>query len=150
MVVKTVKRIAADLLKVGKSRIWMNPERLTDMETAVTRDDVRRLIKEGAITVRPSSVPSRGRKRLIHSKKRSGRRRGPGSRKGSKGARTRKGGGWPERVRAQRKELRALRDSGKITREIYRDFYRQIKGGKFESRRALLDAVKPKKRRVRR
>ncbi len=149
MAVKTVKRIAADLLKVGKSRIWMDPQRLSDMEAAVTRDDVRHLIKEQAIMVRPSSSPSRGRKWAFHSAKRSGGRRGPGSRKGHATARGSKRGSWPEKVRAQRDAIRELRDSGRITKEVHRDFYMQIRGGKFPSRRALLEAIKPKVKRGR-
>ncbi len=150
MAVKTVKRIAADLLKVGRSRIWMDPNRLMDMDAAVTRGDVRRLIKDGAIAVRPASTPSRGRKRILHSSKRSGGRRGHGSRKGSARARATKHESWPEKVRAQRSELRKLRDSGKVTREVYRDLYMQVKGGKFGSRRMLLDAVQPMMKRGRR
>lgn len=131
------------MLKVGKSRIWMDPARITDMQAVVTREDVRRLIKDKAIRVKPSSSPSRGRKRSLHFKKRSGRRRGPGSRKGSKGARERKGIMWPDIVRAQRASLRDLRNAGKITRSVYRDFYMQVKGGRFKSRKELLEAIKP-------
>ncbi|MCS7138595.1 MAG: 50S ribosomal protein L19e, partial [Crenarchaeota archaeon] len=40
MSVKTVRRLAAEILKVGESRIWIDPERLEDVENAVTRADV--------------------------------------------------------------------------------------------------------------
>jgi len=150
MTVKTVKRIAADALKVGQTRIWMNPDRLEDVESAVTRQDVRRLIREGVITKRPSSTPSRGRKRVFAMKRRSGRRRGPGSRKGSKGARRGWTSEWPARVRAMRRALRQLKRSGKVEGERYRKLYLQIKGGLFSSVRELLDHVTPTRKTVRR
>jgi len=146
MTVKTVKRIAADLMKVGKSRIWLDPKRMEDVESAVTRQDVRKLIKERAIAKRPSAHPSRGRKRLLTSSKRGGRRRGHGSRKGKKGARRGWTSEWPVRVRAMRLALKKLKSGGKIDNERYRKLYLQIKGGRFQSVRELLDQVTPARR----
>jgi len=131
--VKTVRRLAADILKVGESRIWIDPERLEDVENAVTRADVRRLIKSGIIRERPASTPSRSRVRA-----RSGRR-GPGSRKGAKGARV--SVTWVEKVRAQRRLLKELRDKKIISRRMYRRLYLMVKGGAFASRRALMNYV---------
>lgn len=150
MTVKTVKRIAADVLKVGETRIWMDPDRLEDLESAVTRQDVRRLIKEGIITKRPSSTPSRGRKRAFVIARRRGRRRGPGSRKGAKGARTGRTSEWPARVRAMRRALRQLKKSGKVESKRYRKLYLQVKGGRFSSVRELLDQVTPSRKTARR
>ncbi|MEM2047774.1 MAG: 50S ribosomal protein L19e [Candidatus Jordarchaeales archaeon] len=129
--VKTVKRLAADILKVGESRIWIDPERLEDVENAVTRADVRRLIKSGVIRKRPVSTPSRGRAR--------NGRRGPGSKKGAKGARM--SVTWVEKVRAQRRLLKELRDKKIISRRVYRRLYLMVKGGSFASRRALMNYV---------
>jgi large subunit ribosomal protein L19e len=150
MAVKTVRRIAADLLKVGETRIWMDPDRLEDLESAVTRQDVRRLIKGGIITKTPSSAPSRGRKRALAMAKRRGRRRGAGSRKGAKGARTGWTSEWPARVRAMRRALRKLKKSGKVEGERYRKLYLQVKGGRFSSVRELLDQVTPARKTARR
>jgi len=150
MTVKTVKRIAADLLKVGKSRIWLDPERKEDVESAVTRQDVRKLIGERAIVKRPSAHPSRGRKRLFVLDKRGGRRRGHGSRKGKKGARRGWTSEWPVRVRAMRRALKQLKSGGKIDNERYRKLYLQIKGGRFQSVRELLDQATPAGRQTRR
>jgi len=149
MTVSTVRRIAADILKVGKSRVWISPERVDEVESAVTREDVRRLIKDGAIAKRPSSAPSRGRKRLFAQERRAGRHGGAGSRKGAKGARRPRTLEWPARVRALRRTLRKLMDSGKIESARYRSLYLQIKGGRFSSKRELLDQAVPAKRRVR-
>lgn len=150
MTSRTVKRIAADLMKVGKSRIWLDPERREDIDSAVTRQDVRKLIKERAIVKRPSAHPSRGRKRLSVLGKRSGRRRGHGSRKGKKGARRGWTSEWPVRVRAMRRALRRLKSSGKVDTDRYRKLYLQIKGGRFQSVRELLDQATPATRPTRR
>ncbi|MGQ9478577.1 MAG: 50S ribosomal protein L19e [Thermoproteota archaeon] len=133
MGIRTVRRLAADILGVGESRVWIDPGRLEDVENAVTRTDVRRLIKSGVIRKRPSSTPSRGRVRER------GSRRGPGSRKGAKGARL--GVTWVEKVRAQRRILKSLRDRGVISRRLYRKLYLMVKGGAFPSRRSLLQHV---------
>jgi len=131
--IKTVKRLAADILKVGESRIWIDPERTGEVEDAVTRADVRRLIKSGVIRERPASTPSRGRVRMGSG------RSGPGSRKGAKGARMTVT--WVEKVRAQRRLLRQLRDKGVVSRRLYRRLYLMVKGGAFASRRVLLNYV---------
>lgn len=141
MGIKTVRRLAAAIAKVGESRIWLDPERLEDFENVATRAEVRRLLKEGAIKIRPASTPSRGRKRLMKKKRSAGRRRGHGSRKGKKGARASEASSWVAKVRAQRKLLRELRDSGKISRSLYRKLYLKVKGGAFSSKRHLLDYV---------
>jgi len=128
--VKTVRRLAADILKVGKSRIWIDPERLEEVENAITRADVRRLIKSGVVKKRPASTPSRGRTRARS------RRRGPGSRKGARLPVT-----WVERVRAQRRLLRELRDRKVISRRVYRRLYLMVKGGAFASKKALMNYI---------
>ncbi|MBO3800280.1 MAG: 50S ribosomal protein L19e [Candidatus Brockarchaeota archaeon] len=133
MGVKTVKRLAADILKVGESRIWIDPQRLEEVENAVTRADVRRLIKSGIIKKRPASTPSRGRFRARSS------RRGPGSKKGAKGARI--SVTWVEKVRAQRRLLKELRSSKVISSKVYRRLYLMVKGGAFASKRALMNYV---------
>lgn len=133
MGVKTVKRLAADILKVGESRIWMDPEKVEEVENAVTRADVRRLIKSGVIRERPPSTPSRGRVRA-----RSGRK-GIGSRKGTKGARM--AVTWVERARAQRSLLKSLRDKKVISRRMYRKLYMMVKGGAFSSRAMLMNYI---------
>jgi len=138
MGVRTVRRMAADIMSIGTSRIWFDPERLEDIEAALTRGDVRRLIKDGAIKKRPASTPSRGRKRSIRKARAKGRRSGAGSRKGGVSRTT----PWIDKVRAQRKLLKELRLKGEVPRKVYRSLYYKVKGGVFESRRDLLDRVK--------
>jgi large subunit ribosomal protein L19e len=137
MSIKTVKRMAATMLKVGESRIWIDPNRMDDVQSAITREDVKRLIHEGAIQRRPQDTPSRGRTRMRLEEKRSGRHRGYGSRKGPKKARSSSKRQWISKVRAQRAFLVELRRRRAIKRQDYRYLYRKVKGGQFQGVRVL-------------
>ncbi len=131
------RRLAAEILGVGETRIRFDPEQLDRIASAVTREDVRRLIKDGAITVEPPHSNSRGRWRYRHEQRKKGRRRGPGRRKGAKGARMDEKEAWMNRIRKIRRFLRWLRDHGVIDRRTYRKLYLMAKGGAFESLSAL-------------
>ncbi|MGQ9759045.1 MAG: 50S ribosomal protein L19e [Candidatus Methanomethylicaceae archaeon] len=132
MSLKIQRKIAAKVLKVGESRIWMDPDRFEDISLAITRDDVRALIKEGAIRATPESGISRGRYRCVARQKRKGLRKGPGSRKGCV-----KGDEWIDRIRSIRDFLRLLRRRKIITPSVYRMLYIKAKGGAFHDKRQL-------------
>ncbi len=125
------KRLAADILGVGVSRIWIDPTRVDDVASAITREEIRRLIKEGVIRAIPSHSPSRGRWRIRHEQRKKGRRRGPGRRKGDATARRDPKEEWMHRIRKIRRYLRWLRDHGVIDRRTYRKLYMWAKGGMF-------------------
>lgn len=127
---KTVRRIAASILGVGESRVWINPEKLEQVETAVTREDVRRLIKEGVISKLPPATPSRGRWRLKRLQIKKGRRRGSGRHKGPW---VEEKEIWVQRIRAQRSYLKYLHEKGLIDSKLYRRLRNQVKGGEFRS-----------------
>jgi large subunit ribosomal protein L19e len=141
MSAKTVRRMASAIMKVGESRIWIDPSRMEDVESAITREDVRRLISEGAILKRQQQTPSRGRLRLRKAERRLGRHRGGGSRKGTRESRYPSKREWITKVRAQRTFLAELRANRKIKPSVYRTLYRQVKGGQFQGIRALQSAV---------
>ncbi len=130
MTLRTQRRVAAEILGVGENRVWIDPERIEDVEVAITREEIRKLIKEGAIRVKPERGTSRARARARLRKK---RRRGPGSRKGAKGAIMSKKERWMIRIRALRRRLRLLRDRRMITKATYRMLYMKAKGGVFKS-----------------
>jgi large subunit ribosomal protein L19e len=127
------KRLAADELDVGKSRIWFDPDRQDDLAEAITREDVRDLVEEGAIQVDDKSGNSRGRARERQAKRSYGHQKGPGTRKGKAGARQNEKEDWESRIRAQRKRLRELRDAGELSRSEYRRLYDMAGGGEFDS-----------------
>jgi len=128
--VRSVRRLAAQLLKVGESRVWIDPENIDRVETAITREDVRRLIEDGVIRKRPPSTPSRGRWRVKHEKRKRGRGRGPGSREGPGASEKRL---WIARVRAQRRFLKMAKERGLIDARTYRRLRALVKGGAFKS-----------------
>ncbi|MEM2918959.1 MAG: 50S ribosomal protein L19e [Candidatus Altiarchaeota archaeon] len=138
------RRLAAKILKVGINRIYISPEKKEEVSKAITRDDIRALIKDGLISVRKEKGTSRVRVRKIKEQKRKGRRKGHGSRKGKKGARTPRKEIWISKVRALRDELKKLKKEGKIDRKEYRKLYRQIKGNIFKSRRHLRESLSVK------
>lgn len=127
------RRLAASLLEVGENRIWFNPEKLEQVETAITRDEIRKLIHEGAIKALPADNTSRGRARILAAKKKSGRRIGAGTKKGRKFSVVSRKEVWMNRIRAIRRHLVSLRDSRAIEVETYRDLYLKAKGGEFRS-----------------
>jgi len=129
------RRLVARMLGVGVDRVWFDPEAIEDLEGIDTRDDVRKLLKQGVIKILPVKGQTRRKKK---------KRRGPGSRKGKKTARLSKKERWMMRVRAQRKLLRKLRDQGKLTKSEYRRLYMLVKGGMFRSRAHLLEYIKTK------
>lgn len=138
------KRLAAKILGVGVSRVWIDPEQYEKVSEAITAEDVRALIRDGVIRVKPPSTPSRGRWRIVHEKKKKGRRRGHGKRKGKKTARTPKKLVWMTRVRAMRRFLKYLRDKEAISKRDYRRLYRLVKGGYFRSLAHLRSHIEEK------
>jgi len=133
MSLKSQRRLAADILKVGVNRVWIDPERSEDVEVAITREEIRKLIHEGAIKALPKKGVSRVRARVLHEKKKKGLRRGPGSRKGSARARISKKEAWMRRIRALRKRLREWKAKRAITESSYRRLYTLASSGTFSS-----------------
>lgn len=127
------KRLAAQVLKVGEGRVWIDPEATEDIAAAITREDIRGLIKEGVIKKKPIKGVSRGRARVRAIQKSLGRRRGPGSRKGAKGARRGKKQLWIIKIRALRRRLKELRSGGYVDKTTYRRLYNKAKGGEFRN-----------------
>lgn len=142
MDLKNQRRMASELLDCGENRVWIDPNRAEDLADAITRADIRTAIESGTIKALPKAGISKGRTRYNRSQKKKGRQRGPGSRKGRAGARTPTKRDWIQTVRPIRAELRDLRDSGKITKQTYREFYMKTKGGVFKSRAHLLTHLK--------
>lgn len=123
-----VKRLAAEILGVGVSRIKISPEAQDKIEDVVSKDDVRALIDQGLIWAEPEKGVSRGRWRVRHQKKKAGRRRGPGSRKGK---RTDEEEVWKNKVRAMRRFLNTLKRRGKLDPKTWRQLYAMVKGNYF-------------------
>lgn len=119
------KRMAADVLDVGESRVWIDPDRLDDVEGAITKQDVRNLVESGAIQKREETGVSGGGAGSGGD--------GPGSRKGKAGARKSEKEEWTESIRALRDRLKELRDEEEISSDQYRELYDMASGGFFRN-----------------
>jgi|TARA_B100001964_G_C14223696_1_gene596587 large subunit ribosomal protein L19e len=141
MNLSTKKRMAADVLKVGKKRVKFDPESTEDIFDAITRESIRGLASSGSISVKPKKGISRGRarKRKVSLKKRGV---GAGSKEGAKGARRGKKTIWINKVRSLRGRIKVKRDRGEINGKVFREMYRQIKGGHIRSLKHLESIIK--------
>jgi large subunit ribosomal protein L19e len=133
-----VKKLAAKVSGVGETKI-----RIRDREKAaqaMTRDDVRALIKQGKIEALPKVGVSKFRARKIKAQKKKGRQRGHGTRRGAKKARTPRKQIWMTKVRALRRKLVSIRPE--LKEGAYRTLYNMIKGGYFRDKGHLMLYVK--------
>ena len=128
-----IKRLASDILHVGRNKIRMNPDERSRTDEALTREDVRALIKDGIVYIKsePGFKINNRRKRKL-----------AGSRKGSMNSRTSEKETWMTNVRAQRKYLAQLVAEGALEQKNKRVVYMRIKGGFFKGKRALLMHLK--------
>lgn len=127
------KRIAAQILKVGQGRVWIDPKANEDVFGALTREEIYKMIAGGFIKKRDKKGVSRGRTRVLAIKKATGRRKGQGSRKGAKGARGGKKRRWITKIRALRRRLKELRDNAEIDKTTHHKLYMKAKGGEIRN-----------------
>jgi large subunit ribosomal protein L19e len=127
------KRMAAEVLKCGETRVYFDPYMIDEIAMAITRQDIRNLIKEGVIQKKYKKGSSNYRKNIRHERKKRGLGRGFGKRKGTKHARFPKKKAWIKKIRPIRRELIKLRERKLITISTYRKLYRNAKGGMFNS-----------------
>ena len=130
---KSQRRLAAEILKVGQNRVWIDSEKTEDAEAAMTREEIKKLIHEGVIKRRPERGISHARAQIVHEKKKKRRRSGPGSRSGSARAKISKKEAWMSKIRALRERLRELKANKTITENTYRKLYRMASSGRFVS-----------------
>ncbi|MBL7147396.1 MAG: 50S ribosomal protein L19e [Nanoarchaeota archaeon] len=135
---RTKKRIVKDLINIGKKRIKFTPENLEEIKSALTKKDIKSLIKKGVIKIKQKKKSSRSRIRKNIIQKRKGRRKGQGSKKGKESARLNSKKKWMHAIRAQRNLLKELRNKNLITAHVYRKMYLKAKGGFFRSKRHIL------------
>jgi len=136
MGVGSVRKIAAEMLKCGESRIRI--EMTKETEEALTRDDVRSLIRSGLVWKVQKKGTSKFRTKVAFRQKKKGRRTRMGSRHGTYNARSPRKRRWIKSIRALRRLLKELRDNGQIESKTYTEFYPRIKGGEFRNKKHLL------------
>jgi large subunit ribosomal protein L19e len=111
----------------------MNPDQLSDISLALTADDIKKLIADGTIRKKQKIGISRGRTRVRNEKIKRNQMKGFGNRKGAKNAGYPRKEQWINRIRPQRRYLKALRDKGMLEKTDYRKVYKKAKGGQYRT-----------------
>jgi large subunit ribosomal protein L19e len=145
MSLQTVRRIAADVLGIGENRIKIKHGEEAKVGEALTREDVRGLLSQGLVYAVPVKGVSRALGRMHDAQKKLGRRRGHGSRKGTKYSKISKKEIWMSKVRGQRKFIKTLKDASKVDNKTYRSIYLMVKGKAFKGKAQIETYLKENK-----
>jgi len=135
------KRLSSKVAKVGLARVKINPENVDQVKEAITKADIRDLIDNKVIEILPLVRNSKARARLRSKAKKKGRQSGPGSKVGTKNARTPTKRVWINRIRLQRKIIKSFKDSGRLSTGDWKTLYYRAKGGFFRNKRHLLQTL---------
>jgi large subunit ribosomal protein L19e len=124
-------------MKIGEGRVWIDPERIDYVEAAITREEIRKLVREGVIKSIPKKGVCRVRARVLKEKRKKGLRRGPGGKSGPARSKISKKQAWINRIRPIRKRLSELKDTRAISESAYRKMYDMSESGVFKSKAEL-------------
>jgi large subunit ribosomal protein L19e len=125
------KRLASKALKIGKARIVLVESRLDEIKEAITKQDIKDLVKSGAIRIKPK----KGRRKVEKRKT----KRHEGKIKMKVSNRKQEYVKITRKLRAYAKELK---NKGKLGPEEFKDIRKKISAKIFKSKSQLKDYLK--------
>jgi large subunit ribosomal protein L19e len=144
--IRKKRELVARILGVGVNRVRFEPDKLEDVADSITRENLRALIKNGAIWTARRKGTSRYRAKLKQTTRKK-RGTGRGSKKGKKTARVGKKEHYIIKIRSMRHYLKVLKERNDIDRETYWLLYKKANGGQVRNLAHLRDLVKASKSR---
>ena len=145
---KAKKRLVSRIVGVGVHRVKFDSDHLDDIADAITRDNIRSLITANTIRIKKVVGTSRGRAQTKRVQK---KKRGTtqGSKKGRKGARTKRKDQHMIKVRALRYRLKIAKDRKEITNPEFWQLYKMIGGNTIRNSahlRSLIEEIVAKRK----
>src|SRR3989344_5392357 len=99
MMLKSQKRIAAQVLKCSPKKVVFDIEKLSEIKEAITKQDIKTLISDGLVKRVRGNEQSKSRSRARAVQRGKGRQRGHGSRKGTAASRLSRKKRWIGKIR---------------------------------------------------
>lgn len=125
MNLRNKRELVARMFNIGKDRIAFAESRLDEIKEAITKQDIRELIKEGVIIIK--NIQGRRKVKKIANRSKGNIRKKPNIRKKQYIAITRK----------LRRYIKERVNSGTINREESKDLRKKIRNRKFNSLASL-------------
>ncbi len=134
MKLTTQKRMAAEILNVGENRVIFDSLRLDEIKQAITKQDIRDLIKDRAIRIRPGVAKAKKEKR---------KRTGAGRRKFRVKTRKRD---YINKIRKIRTYVRDQMNAKALDKNLADAVRKYAKAGQFKNLRQAKEYIKLNKK----